>query len=527
MVIPFKKHLQRLLLYFSGAICLSAPWYFQYTTLFVFVGFFVLLVVAKKAREKGSVFSSFLIFFLLWNIFTTWWVTYSTFLGAVGAIFANSFIMTLVILVASFISKKLNKKFHFILIPVWITYEYFHHNWDLTWPWLTLGNAFSKSPIFVQWYEFTGSSGGSLWILLVSALLFDALSEKSSPQFKKKTFGTIFSFVLPVLFSLFLNFSPEETPIQTKKVLILQPNVDPYKDKFRKRKIDIFNALLKLGISKIDSSYHLVVGPETAITHKLLEKRIHNNFLSNRVQKELLRYPNQEALIGCTTEVIHEDTLSLPEYARYWEKGAFWYSYYNSALFYNSDFDSVSIYHKSKLTPLVERIPFLSVLQSAKKLEINMGGTRGSLGYQDEAEVFTSQDSSYSVAPIICYESLFSDYVREFILKGASFIAIITNDGWWDNSPGYVQHFDLSRLRAIETRRYIVRSANTGISGIIDTKGNVVSKTGWWVPTVLTGEVPIFHNTTFFVLFGNYISRTCIFIFVLLLLLSVTKRMRK
>src|SRR5207247_2436074 len=110
---------------------------------------------------------------------------------------------------------------------------------------------------------------------------------------------------------------------------------------------------------------------------------------------------------------------------------------------------------------------------------IDLGGTSGSLGMQKERTVFKTQStinnpqSAIFIAPAICYESIYGDFLSAYIRNGAEFIAVITNDGWWGDTPGYIQHENYARLAAIEFRRDIARSANTGISCFINQKGDI------------------------------------------------------
>jgi apolipoprotein N-acyltransferase len=109
------------------------------------------------------------------------------------------------------------------------------------------------------------------------------------------------------------------------------------------------------------------------------------------------------------------------------------------------------------------------------------------------------------IAPVICYESVFGKFVTEYIKKGAQAIFIITNDGWWKNTNGYQQHLSFASLRAIETRRMVARSANTGISCIIDIRGKRTIESGWWQKSVLKGEIAPETRITTYVKYGDYI----------------------
>ncbi|MFW5773350.1 MAG: apolipoprotein N-acyltransferase [Tangfeifania sp.] len=131
-------------------------------------------------------------------------------------------------------------------------------------------------------------------------------------------------------------------------------------------------------------------------------------------------------------------------------------------------------------------------------------------------------------APVICYESVFGEYLTDYVKKGAEFIVIITNDGWWRNTPGYKQHLSFARLRAIETRRSIARSANTGISAFINQRGDLVQTTQWWSETAIKDSVKLNDKITFYVRYGDYIARVSVFVSVLLILyLFVRKKIQK
>jgi len=158
-----------------------------------------------------------------------------------------------------------------------------------------------------------------------------------------------------------------------------------------------------------------------------------------------------------------------------------------------------------------------------------LGGTSGGLGSQESPSVFNSPTKSDKtlLAPIICYESIYGEYVTEYSRKGANLFAIITNDGWWDDSPGYKQHMAYARLRAIENRRSIVRSANTGISAVIDPMGNVSQQTNWWEATSFLTEVSINNELTFYAKFGDYLGRIAGFVATLLILLTLVKSLNK
>jgi apolipoprotein N-acyltransferase len=176
-------------------------------------------------------------------------------------------------------------------------------------------------------------------------------------------------------------------------------------------------------------------------------------------------------------------------------------------------------------------MPLAKLMKPLERFAINLGGTVGSLGSDEERMVFTRQPDGLTVAPVICYESVFGEYVTEYVHKGANLIFVITNDGWWGDSPGHRQHLSFSRLRAIETRRSIARSANTGISCFIDQRGDIFQATKYWELAVIRQEINANDEITFYVRYGDYIARVSGFVTAFLLLFaiagSVMKRWRR
>ncbi len=124
-------------------------------------------------------------------------------------------------------------------------------------------------------------------------------------------------------------------------------------------------------------------------------------------------------------------------------------------------------YVKSKLVPGVEIIPYENVLKFLGPIVQKFGGSSSSYGTQDEMDAIPTSDGS-KLGAMICYESVYGDWSRVATKKGARFLAVMTNDGWWGDTPGYRQHFNFARLRAIENRRDVVQAAKTTLKGTIN-----------------------------------------------------------
>ncbi|MFW5756067.1 MAG: apolipoprotein N-acyltransferase [Tangfeifania sp.] len=481
-------------------------------------------------RSVSFWFYAFLTF-LIWNGITTWWIAYATFLGAVLAIVVNSFLMSLVWWLAHTARRYFKSNLGYVaLVVFWISFEFFHFRWDIEWPWLTLGNGFANNIKMVQWYEYTGTLGGSLWILTMNILFFNILQNlKKRAGFRSLFYpvtGYVILLVVPLFYSFtrYADYTEKGNPIE---VVVLQPNVDPYNERFdRAAENEKLEKLIRLARSKADEKTDLIIGPETIFESSLDwdEAQLHNNFHYRRLSQLTAEYPNAEIIFGATTLIFYdskeEATITSREY-----NGRF-YDIFNSAIFIERTGEN-QIYHKSILVNGVEKIPFMEYLGFLRNIFIDLGGASGSLGSQNEASVFELKDES-KAAPVICYESVFGEYLTDYVKKGAEFIVIITNDGWWRNTPGYKQHLSFARLRAIETRRSIARSANTGISAFINQRGDLVQTTQWWSETAIKDTVKLNDEITFYVRYGDYIARVSVFVSVLLILyLFVRKKTQK
>jgi apolipoprotein N-acyltransferase len=170
-------------------------------------------------------------------------------------------------------------------------------------------------------------------------------------------------------------------------------------------------------------------------------------------------------------------------------------------------------------------MPFVKYFRPLEKLAIDMGGTVGTLGISPNREVFISHYGTPPFSSIICYESIYGEFVAEFVRNGAEFLTIITNDGWWKNTPGHRQHARYAKLRAIETRKDIARCANTGISGFINQRGDFSQATEYWVEDVIRDTIKANDKITFYVKYGDYLGRIALFLAGLLLLLSIVFRL--
>jgi len=519
----------------AGAILLSLP--------FLFPGFGILMLVAlvpilflerfiSENKTKGGWLYVYLTF-ILWNSFTTYWIAYANFKGAVGAIVLYSLGVTLVVRVYSWFRKRTNVAIGYsFLILGWIAFEHLLAEGEIAWPWLALGNGFATSYKVVQWYELTGVFGGTLWALVVSIFVFDLVSKIVNSSISEKTIKIRYSIlalviILPAFTSHLIYSGYKEKP-NPKNFLIVQPNIDPYHDKFggmtQKEQDERLLSLVNEGIT--DSTL-FVVAPET-FSSGIIENEPYSSDSFNRFAEVVRRNKNVNLIFGASTYFMYPKEKfsgeNRPNYtARRIDGG--WYESYNTAIYIDSS-ERIMFYHKSKLVPLVEYLPYPKYLGGFKLFVIELGGNFGSYGTQKERSVYKSHDSSTVIGTAICYESIYGNYYREYVLNGATVMAIITNDGWWLDSPGYTQHLYFDQLRAIETRRSIARCGNTGVSAFINQRGDIVARTEWWKAGLLSGQLNLNSKITTFVKYGDYIGRisfASMFLFLGLAILTLLK----
>jgi len=518
------------LLSLLGGVLLFLGWPSFGFTFILFFAFVPLLYIehafftGETNARRTLLFGLSFITFFIWNISTTWWVANASMGGASMAILANSFIMSAVFWIFHLVKVRLLRAnwrmpaANLLFIIFWLAYEFFHHRWDLTWPWLGLGNAFADNPTWVQWYEYTGTPGGSLWVLALNLMFFEWLRGN-----QKMIYGIACAIFLPIMisFAMYYSYEEKENPVN---IIAVQPNIDPYSEKFYGMDFEEqLNKMLQLAKQKVDSTTDYLVFPETSLTEEIWENDLEET-KSIHILKEFLKpFPKLKIIVGASTLHFYEEGEKLSVTARKFRKQEGYYDAFNTA-FQIDNSNSIQGYHKSKLVPGVERMPYPVVFGFLEKLAIDMGGMSGSLGTQDERTVFKGKEG---IAPVICYESIFGEYVGEYVRNGASLIFIITNDGWWGDTPGYKQHLIYGRLRAIETRRSIARSANTGISCFINERGDISQATEWWKPAVIQANINSNSEKTFYVNRGDIIGRVCFYVSALLIVIYFLLMFRK
>ncbi len=508
-------------------------------TTLMFIGFIPLLLAEQEIAESGEgrtwirVFKYTYHTFVVWNILTTYWVANTAFFAGVFAIWVNSLLMSIPIVLFHLVKKRMPGLAWISFVSFWLTFEYWHLFHDLSWPWLTLGNSLAEFPTWVQFYEYTGVFGGSLWILLANVLFYKVVSNYYFHQVGisfKKLLKPIALLIIPILVSLGMYFSYHETGKEIE-VVVTQPNFEPHYEREYHSKAEQYkyHTILSQKVGTKETDY--IIFPESSF-NSLDEKALSSNRLISDLQNFMSAYPNGKLIMGVGSYRFFDKGEPYPDAIRpYIQKqkngnDTLYYEAYNAAFQISNESDEVQIYHKSQLVPGAEYFPLKNVLPFMQPLVDQLGGSVYGLGNQKERSVFSSKDGT-NIAPVICYESIYGEYTTGYVRNGANALVIMTNDGWWDHTAGHKQHLRFASLRAIETRRAIARAANTGISGFINQKGDILATTFYDEPTALRGTIILNDKITFYTRYGDLIARIAMFLSALLFLNLIAKTWMK
>lgn len=502
-----------------GGILLNLAWAPHPFTFLVFIALGPFLFVASNFSEKPTIVFAALFFgFFVFHMSAAWWMYSSTIAGSLMAHLLNAFLPAAVLSIWGALKARLSKPFRegLLLISLWLSMEWLNAVWPLAWPWFQLGHVFGAQPQWVQWYSLTSSTGGTLWVLLVNYLIFTLIVH--TPLFKFSSLVlTAITFTIPFVL-IYLMPKPGSSG-KVISLAVVQPNIHPQREKFGGMEA---SAQLERATSLLDSirpySADYAIFPETMIVEPIEESLIGESHHIQLIRGKMAILGLKGVFTGAFTKRSSgwhpsdddkETDTTNP------------YVLYNSMLYLTEG--GVEVYHKQKLVPLVEKQPFLWLMRPLRRFVESSGGFFGSYGTHNEREYFLLGESVAS-APLICFESAFACHPEPGEIP--SFIVLITNDGWWSSSGGYLQHLNLARLRAIERRQWIARAANTGVSCLISPEGEVIYPVEYEQQGLIIGEVFATHNKEWACWVMNLIRWTALSVLIFFVLFALKYRLR-
>ncbi|MCA9733698.1 MAG: apolipoprotein N-acyltransferase [Deferribacteres bacterium] len=436
------------------------------------------------------------------SLFTIYWIVFPTSLGVVAVILVHALYYGLfAVLFTRMAANSLT--LGLASVPfLWTAIEYGKSVGELGFPWVSLGYSQSYYLPFIQYVEYTSIYGVSFWICVLNVVIFWIYLNREDLRI-----ASISGIVLVILFLLPLSFAPQKVKANSQKVKValVQGNIDPYQKwekENRDRSFFLFDSLSQsIGKGQVD----LIIWPETATPVYLLRSRQKLSWITG-----LYEQLNTPIFTGT------------PDYEWIDKKK---YKTFNSLTLIDGSTGPFELYSKIKLVPFGERIPYQDILFFIKWIlsKFNLG--EGNFSPGESIKLFQlrmrqNPESKISFGGVICFESTFPEFVGEVVKKGAAFIVIVTNDGWYKRTGAPYQHAQMAVFRAIENRTPIARCANTGISMTIDPYGKIRKETGIFEEAVITDTLQTRTQLTYFTKNGHVFSHIISAIAIVLLIFT-------
>lgn len=518
-----------------------------------FIGFVPILLLLSDSDIIRRKYLQLYFTFFIYHGICNWWISSwrsetDPYLMASGIVvwFAHPFFFMLPFLFFDFIKKRTSTTIALLAFPLaWTAFEWMHSLGELSYPWLALGYSQIQSLAFVQFADIVGVFGVSFVLLLVNALItlmiINARKFTENVPLKRMFLGANLKYsiilsaliVIPNVYGLIRinDFDAMKLYKQNNYIHVglIQPNINPW----AKWKTDGIEQVylykhLQDSLMQYFPNLDLTIWAETAVPgiSITVNQQHFYPFLTDWINNH-----KASLLTGFSEYYIYPYASDAPSTARVWfgDSSRLWEPF-NSALLLNpAPYDSKNpqIYRKSRLTPFAERFPYSDKLTFAQSwLKWGVGISAWGIGKGAYPLEINRNGKKVLVGNIICIESIYPDFVADFVRKGAQMLTVITNDAWYDYTVGPRQHYLIAAMRAVETRRYIARVGNTGVTGFISPTGRSQNEAEQYKSTAIAGAVYLLDNISIYVKYGDWLPKLA-FGFYSLLLISLLFLKRK
>ncbi len=376
---------------------------------------------------------------------------------------------------------------------IWTAVEYLRSFTSLAFPWGAVANTQIDYLPVIQIAEYTGYYGVSFLIVWINISLYRFLMLQHR-QTLVHFAGVI---MLPWLLGLLILSQAPEPKGNPVSVAVIQPNIHLSQKWNKEKKESNINLMLDMGMPAVDEKYNLIIWPETAPA----------SYLFRGSRRYLLEIRRRLADSGTrlVTGVPHYEWLGGERFN------------YNSVAMISSD-GLEKIYHKILLVPMAEYIPLSNIFPKLKRL--NLG--QANFTHGTEFTLFDTDSLQFGTG--VCFESTFAQFSREYVNRGADFLIYVVNDGWYETAPEPQQHARQCVFRAVETRKPIVRCANTGISLVVNSYGNIVEELPLNARSVIQTSIQTNPYKTFYTRFGDLFSWMNIVVILAAIIKGIIKR---
>jgi len=496
------------------------------TWFLVYFGLMLLLYLIFDSQKLRQAFLRTYFALLIFNEITLYWISGwhsdDIFLkiGGVATVLVHPLLFMIPVLTIYGISR-FKKNLALILFPfIWVGFEYFHNAWQLSFPWLELGNSETYNLNRVQFIEFTGVHGISFLICVISSLLYFLIEKIYTRKWEIISKQAIVSYFVLLILIFLPNFYSNSrlnkdnskyfhTNDSTKIInaCIIQTNTDPFK-KWGGNHDQLIDSYISKLNDGLKFNPDLLVLHETAAPYYFLEDY---NFLKSKRFFDFVDSNKKYLVMGIPNLQYYKDSTLAPKDAKKMSISGRYYDTYNSVIMIEpgKNRKELTIHKKGKLVPFSERVPYQETLTFLRDwIKWGVGISNWQIG--DDETIFEIKDTNMNLntkfAALICFESVFSEYVSETVKNGAEFLVIVTNDGWFGHSSGPIQHEQYAVLRAIENRKWIVRCAQTGISCYVDPLGNIYDEIPYGTEGLIDRSIIANEEKTFYAVNGDLIG---------------------
>jgi apolipoprotein N-acyltransferase len=370
-----------------------------------------------------------------------------------------------------------------LLAPaVWVTTELARAYFWSGFPWVLLGYSQARVLPVAQVASLFGVYGVSALVALVNGAIAYALLERS-----RKALVSLTAAAACVAGFAFWGHVRARDAVLTRQgdamnVAVVQGNI-PQDQKWNPARAEaILSQYLAMTREAAREGAQFVVWPESSAPFY---------FEEDRVGAARVRAVVQETGV---TLLFGSDQIEHGSPAKY----------YNSAFVLRPDGSTAGVYRKMYLVPFGEYVPLRRLLFFVAPVVDAVGD------FSPGRDVTILPVDRFKVSTAICYEIVYGNLVRQMVLSGSELLTTITNDAWYGRSSAPYQHFEQASMRAIEQGRYLVRSANTGISGIVDPYGHVAAQSPLFEPAVLVGPVRMLKELTVYARIGDLLAYLCV-----------------
>ncbi|MFA6456830.1 MAG: apolipoprotein N-acyltransferase [Bacteroidota bacterium] len=522
-----KKYL--LLLSVSTAILLSLSFPPFPLGVLACVGFVPFLIVTDSIESFARYFRYAYGTFFLFTLMTLYWVGGFThmqdpylMIAGVALYLWEPFVLSLPALVYYFVRSRTRNKYSAMAFPfIWITMEWLYAYGELAFPWLHMGNSQTYQLEKIQFADITGVYGISFWVLIINVLAYYLVKEIQSGISSKRRYYLITAiFIIYIAPNFYKGYVPSSTQSGKKSIAvgIIQPNIDPWTKwegantySTRWEQVQHYLGLIR---KHVNNNVDVVVLPESAILLNLPMQ-----YPQMQEFKNVIDSLNVSVISGYVSVKYYEQENAPPTSSTF--KGTnIRYDSFNSIMFVEPNNDWVQTYSKMRLVPFAERIPYADKVPFLIE-PLRWGVGISNWGLAHDSTVFESATFKSKFLAMVCYESIFPEFVSRFVDKGAEFLVFTTNDSWWGNTSGARQHNQYAILRAVENRRWVVRCANGGISSFIDPTGQMYDKTTMYTEAYIQHSIQPFQQKTFYTIHGDWFARICASITAIIFLFSI------